>query len=195
MSKYTHSIWRYIPAFNNKPSTFKFVENIVTDNDAVPDLHDYYCIDSVLNKETGQIRIKNHSAPDYCISKFTGWTLELPPVEKTNKQDIYVVYHRSSFSHKKIEYDEFLEPKDKRYTEEEWLQVLKWIEQKFNKQKEWAKDGIKTPASYEDGSPVFKTENEFKAFSMGRRAYFLYHLVNDYKFIHLIRKLNVGYTE
>ena len=52
------------------------------------------------------MRVKNHSAPEYCVSKFIGWSLELPPVEKSNKQDVYVVFHKSSFSHKKIEFDE-----------------------------------------------------------------------------------------
>jgi hypothetical protein len=42
---------------------------------------------------------------------------------------------------------------------------------------------------------IFKTENEFRAFSLGRRAYFLYHLVRNYNFKHLIRRLNIGYTQ
>jgi hypothetical protein len=37
-------------------------------------------------------------------------------------------------------------------------------------------------------------EEEFRAFSLGRRAYFLYHIVRNYNFIHLVRRLNIGYT-
>ena len=195
MSKYKHIFWRYIPSTNSFASTFKYVETIETDDDNVPDFQDYYCIDQVINLNTGQIRIKNHSAPEYCISKFVGWFLELPPVEKANKRDIFVVIHRSSFNHKKIEFDEFLDSPNNQYTEQEWLNLLKKIEERFNKQKEWAKDGIKTPAIYEDQTPVFRGEGEFKAFSLGRRAYFLFHLVSIYNFKHLIRKLNIGYTE
>ena len=194
LKKYSHSFWRYIPSRNKKPSTFKFVETIFTDDDAVPEIHDHLCIDVVKNLETGQMRVKNHSAYEYCVSKYIGWSLLLPPVEKSNKEDVYVVIHRTSFSHKKIEFDEFLEPKDKRYTHEEWEYVLLTIENKFTKQKDWAKDGNRVPTQYEDGTQVFKTEEEFRAFSLGRRAYFLYHLVNNYKFIHLIRRLNIGYT-
>ena len=105
-----------------------------------------------------------------------------------------MVIHRSSFSHKKIEFDEFLEPKTKRYTQEDWEYLLSLIEKKFSKQKEWAKNGIRTPSQYEDGTQVFRTEEEFRAFSLGRRAYFLYQLVNSHQFIHLVRKLNIGYT-
>jgi hypothetical protein len=141
------------------------------------------------------MRVKNHSAPEYCVSKYVGWSLNLPPVEKTNKQEIYVVIHRSSFSHKKIEYDEFLEPKQKRYTQEEWEYLLSVIEKRFNRQKDWAKDGIKIPTQYEDGTQVFKTDEEYRAFSLGRRAYFLYQIVNNYRFTHLIRKVNIGYTQ
>ena len=114
---------------------------------------------------------------------------------KANKQDVYMVIHRSSFAHKKIEFDEFLEPKDKRYTQEEFDWLLTLIEKKFNKQKEWAKEGIRVPTQYDDGTQVFRTEEEFRAFSLGRRAYFLYHLVNSHRFVHLIRKLNIGYTQ
>lgn len=194
MPQYKHNFWRYIPSNSQFSSNFKFVETIITEDDNVPQFQDYYCIDQVINTETGQIRIKNHSAPDYCISKFVGWTLELPPVEKANREDIYMVIHRSSFNHKQIEFDEFLETPTNRYTIEEWNDILNRIENKFNKQKEWAKDGIKTPATYPDNTPVFQSEREFKAFSLGRRAYFLFHLVNNYKFKHLIRKLNIGYT-
>ena len=74
------------------------------------------------------------------------------------------------------------------------LQIDKQNKKKFNKQKEWAKDGIKIPSQYEDGTQVFRTEEEFRAFSLGRRAYFLYHLVNSHKFTHLVRRLNIGYT-
>ena len=192
--KFLHTIWRYIPASANYPSAFKFVENKYSDSDSLLSFHDYYCIVCIRNLENGQVRIKNHSAPEYCVSKFVGYTLQLPPVEKANKQDIYVVIHRSSFSHKKIEFDEFLEPKDKRYTQGEWEFLLSNIEKKFNKQKEWAKDGIKIPSKYEDGGAVFRTEEELRAFSLGRRAYFLFHLVRNHKFIHLVRRLNVGYT-
>ena len=194
MAKYKHSLWRYIPSNKDKKSTFKFIESINTETEDIPDVHEYYCIDHVTNLETGQMRVKNHSAPEYCVSKFIGWSLELPPVEKSNKQDVYVVFHKSSFSHKKIEFDEFLEPTQKRYTQEEFEFLLSTIEKKFNKQKEWAKNGIKIPTAYEDGTPVFATELEFRAFSLGRRAYFLYHLIRNYNFIHLIRKLNIGYT-
>jgi hypothetical protein len=141
------------------------------------------------------MRVKNHSAPEYCVSKYVGWSLNLPPVEKTNKQEIYVVIHRSSFAHKKIEFDEFLEPKDKRYTQDEWTNLLSLIEKKFNKQKDWAKDGMKVPTKYEDGGAVFRSADELQAFSLGRRAYFLYHIVNSHKFIHLVRRLNIGYTQ
>jgi hypothetical protein len=72
---------------------------------------------------------------------------------------------------------------------------LSIIESRFTKQKEWAKVGIRTPSQYDDGTQVFKTENEFRAFSLGRRAYFLYHLVRNYNFKHLIRRLNIGYTQ
>ena len=80
------------------------------------------------------------------------------------------------------------------YTQEEWEWLLSIIEKKFNRQKEWAKDGIKIPSAYDDGTKVFRTEEEFRAFSLGRRAYFLYHLVNSHNFIHLVRRLNIGYT-
>jgi hypothetical protein len=195
MTKFKHSFWRYIPSTDERQSFFKFVESFETNNDNVPNFDDHNCIDHIVNLDNGQMRVKNHSAPEYCVSKYVGWSLNLPPVEKTNKQDVYMVIHRSSFSHKKIEFDEFLEPKDKRYTQEEWELVLSLIEKKFNKQKEWAKDGIKIPSQYDDGSQVFKTEEEIRAFSLGRRAYFLYHLVNSHKFTHLVRKLNIGYTQ
>jgi len=191
---FSHSFWRYVPSTVKYKSEFKFVESIETDSDAVPEFHDHYCIDHIVNLETGQMRVKNHSAPEYCVSKFVGWSLQLPPVERTNKQDIYIVIHRSSFSHKKIEFDEFLEPPQKRYTQEEFEFLLSIIEKKFNKQKEWAKDGIKIPTQYDDGTQVFKTEQEYRAFSLGRRAYFLYHLVRIYNFTHLVRNLNIGYT-
>ena len=42
--------------------------------------------------------------------------------------------------------------------------------------------------------PIFKAKVEFRAFSLGRKAFFLYHIVSNYKFIHLIQKLNIGYT-
>ena len=194
MPKFKHIFWRYIPSSNDFPSNFKYVETIETESDSVPSFQDYYCVVQVMNLETGQIRIKNHSAPEYCISKFVGWFLELPPVEKANKEEIFVVIHRTSFNHKKIEFDEFLDTPKNRYTQEEWHDLLKRIEERFNKQKEWAKDGIKTPSIYEDQTPVFRGEQEFKAFSLGRRAYFLYHLVSVYHFKHLVRKLNIGYT-
>ena len=195
MTKFKHSFWRYIPSTDERQSFFKFVESFETNNDNVPNFDDHNCIDHIVNLDNGQMRVKNHSAPEYCVSKYVGWSLNLPPVEKTNKQDVYMVIHRSSFSHKKIEFDEFLEPKDKRYTQEEWELVLSLIEKKFNMQKEWAKDGIKIPSQYDDGTQVFKTEEEIRAFSLGRRAYFLYHLVNSHKFTHLVRKLNIGYTQ
>ena len=195
MTKFKHSFWRYIPSTDERQSFFKFVESFETNNDNVPNFDDHNCIDHIVNLDNGQMRVKNHSAPEYCVSKYVGWSLNLPPVEKTNKQDVYMVIHRSSFPHKKIEFDEFLEPKDKRYTQEEWELVLSLIEKKFNKQKEWAKDGIKIPSQYDDGTQVFKTEEEIRAFSLGRRAYFLYHLVNSHKFTHLVRKLNIGYTQ
>ena len=195
MAKYKHSFWRYVPSTEKFKSEFKFVESIESDSDAVPEFHDHYCIDQVIDLETGQMRVKNHSAPEYCVSKYVGFNLCLPPVEKANKQEIYVVIHRSSFSHKKIEFDEFLEPKDKRYTQDEWTFLLSNIEKKFNKQKEWAKDGIKVPTKYEDGGSVFRSADELQAFSLGRRAYFLYHIVNSHKFIHLVRRLNIGYTQ
>jgi len=194
MAKYKHSFWRYVPSTEKYKSEFKFVESFETDSDAVPEFHDHYCIDHMVDLETGQMRVKNHSAPEYCVSKYVGVSLCLPPVEKANKQEIYMVIHRSSFSHKKIVFDEILEPKDKRYTQEEFEYLLSIIEKKFNKQKEWAKDGIKIPSQYDDGTKVFRTEEEFRAFSLGRRAYFLYHLVNNYGFTHLVRKLNIGYT-
>jgi predicted metalloenzyme YecM len=195
MKKFKHSFWRYVPSNDERQSFFKFVETFETQSDVVPDFQDHYCIDHILDLETGQMRVKNHSAPEYCVSKYVGWSLELPPVEKTNKQEIYVVIHRSSFSHKKIEYDEFLEPKQKRYTQEEWEYLLSVIEKRFNRQKDWAKDGIKIPTQYEDGTQVFKTDEEYRAFSLGRRAYFLYQIVNNYRFTHLIRKVNIGYTQ
>ena len=194
MTKFKHSFWRYVPSTEKYKSEFKFVESFESDSDAVPEFHDHYCIDHVIDLETGQMRVKNHSAPEYCVSKYVGWGLNLPPVEKANKQEVYMVIHRSSFSHKRIEFDEFLEPKDKRYTQEEWELLLSTIEKKFNRQKEWAKDGIKIPTQYEDGTQVFKTEEEFRAFSLGRRAYFLFHLVRNYNFTHLVRRLNIGYT-
>ena len=80
MAKYKHSFWRYIPSKQDKRSTFKFVETIETDTEDVPDIHDYYCIDHMTNTETGQMRVKNHSAPEYCRSKYIGWSLNLPPV-------------------------------------------------------------------------------------------------------------------
>lgn len=195
MGKYKHSFWRYVPSNDERQSFFKFVEEFETDSDSLPKFDDHNCIDHIFNLDTGQMRVKNHSAPEYCVSKYVGWSLQLPPVEKTNKQDVYMVIHRSSFSHKKIEFDEFLEPKDKRYTQEEFEVLLSVIEKKFNKQKLWAKDGIKIPSAYDDGTIVFKTQNEFQAFSLGRRAYFLYHLVRNYDFTHLVRRLNIGYTQ
>ena len=194
MAKYKHSFWRYVPSNEKFKSEFKFVESFETDSDAVPEFHDHYCIDHVIDLETGQMRVKNHSAPEYCVSKYIGWGLNLPPVEKTTNKEVFMVIHRSSFSHKKIEFDEFSEPNDKRYTQEEFEYLLSVIEKRFNKQKEWAIDGIKIPSQYDDGTQVFRTEEEFRAFSFGRRAYFLYHLVNSHKFIHLVRKINIGYT-
>jgi len=194
MGKFRHSFWRYIPSTDERQSFFKFVESFETDSDAVPKFDDHYCIDHIFDTANGQMRVKNHSAPEYCVSKYVGWSLNLPPVEKTNKQEIYMVIHRSSFTHKKIEFDEFIEPKNKRYTQEEWELLLSSIEKKFNRQKEWAKDGIKIPTQYEDGTQVFKTEEEFRAFSLGRRAYFLFHLVRNYNFTHLVHRLNIGYT-
>jgi len=35
---------------------------------------------------------------------------------------------------------------------------------------------------------------EFRAFSLGRKAFYLYHIVSNDKFIHLLQKLNIGYT-
>lgn len=195
MPTFKHSLWRYIPANKDKKSTFKYIQSIETESEDIPDIHEYYCIDHVTNLETGQMRVKNHSAPEYCVSKFVGWSLHLPPVEKINDKDTYVVFHRSSFTHKKIEFDEFLEPIQKRYTQEEFEFLLSTIEKKFNKQKEWAKDGIKIPSQYDDGTKVFQTEEEFRAFSLGKRAYFLYHIVRNHGFIHLVRKLNIGYTQ
>jgi len=195
MTKYKHYFWRYVPSTEKHKSEFKFVETFETDSDTVPEFHDHYCIDHMVNLETGQMRVKNHSAPEYCVSKYIGWSLELPPVEKANKQEIYVVIHKSSFSHKRIEFDEFLEPINNRYNQREWEFVLSVIEDRFTKQKEWAKEGIRSPAQYDDGTKVFMTENEFRAFSFGRRAYFLYHLVRNYSFTHLIRRLNIGYTQ
>jgi len=195
MPKYRHSFWRYIPSTDERQSFFKFVETIETDSDNVPEFYDHNCVDHIVDLETGQMRVKNHSAPEYCVSKYVGSSLHLPPVEKTNKQDIYIVFHRSSFSHKKIEFDEFLEPKDKRYNQQEWTYLLSLIEKRHNRQKEWAKDGIKIPSQYDDGTQVFRTEEEFRAFSLGRRAYFLYHLVRNHNFTHLVRRLNIGYTQ
>ena len=102
MAKYKHTFWRYVPSTEKFKSEFKFVESIESDSDAVPEFHDHYCIDQVIDLVTGQMRVKNHSAPEYCVSKYVGFNLCLPPVEKANKQEIYVVIHRSSFSHKKI---------------------------------------------------------------------------------------------
>ena len=120
MARFKHSFFRYIPSTDERQSFFKYVESFETDNDSVPKYDDHFCIDHIVNLDNGQMRVKNHSAPEYCVSKYVGWSLSLPPVEKTNKQEIYVVIHRSSFAHKRIEFDEFLEPKDKRYTQEEW---------------------------------------------------------------------------
>ena len=192
--KFSHVFWRYVPAHENKSSFFKYVETILTNSDTVPEFHDFYCIDSVTNIETGQVRVKNHSAPEYCVSKFVGWTLRLPTVEKLTKQEVFIVIHRSSFDHKKIEFDEFYEPINQRYTHEEWVNLLSSIEERFKKQKAWAIDGIKVPSIYQNGTPVFMNKTEFDAFSMGRRAYFLYHIVSQHRFIHLVRPLNVGYT-
>jgi len=195
MPTYRHSFWRYIPSTDERQSFFKFVESFETESDAVPDFYDHNCIDHITDLSNGQMRVKNHSAPEYCVSKYVGCSLNLPPVEKTNKNDIYLVFHRSSFGHKRIEFDEFLEPKQKRYTQEEWVYLLSVIEKRFNRQKEWAKEGIRTPSQYDDGTQVFRTEEEFRAFSLGRRAYFLYHLVRNYNFIHLVRRINTGYTQ
>jgi len=194
MPRFKHSFWRYIPSTDERQSFFKFVESFETDSDAVPKFDDHNCIDHIVNLENEQMRVKNHSAPEYCVSKYVGWNLNLPPVEKTNKQEIYLVIHRSSFSHKKIEFDEFLEPKQKRYTQEEFQFLLATIEKRFERQKEWAKDGLKIPSQYEDGTQVFKSSEELRAFSFGRRAYFLHHLVRNHDFTHLIRRLNIGYT-
>jgi hypothetical protein len=105
MGKFRHSFWRYIPSTDERQSFFKFVESFETDSDAVPKFDDHYCIDHIFDTSNGQMRVKNHSAPEYCVSKYVGWSLNLPPVEKTNKQEIYMVIHRSSFTHKKIEFD------------------------------------------------------------------------------------------
>ena len=195
MATFKHSFWRYVPSNDERQSFFKFVETFETESDAVPDFYDHYCIDHIYDLTTGQMRVKNHSAPEYCVSKYVGWSLNLPPVNKTDKQEIYLVIHKSSFAHKRIEFDEFLEPNTKRYTQEEWEYLLSVIEKRFNRQKQWAKEGIRTPSQYEDGTPVFRIEEEFRAFSLGRRAYFLYHLVKNHNFTHLIRKLNIGYTQ
>jgi len=133
MGRFRHSFWRYIPSTDERQSFFKFVESFETDSDAVPKFDDHYCIDHIFDTANGQMRVKNHSAPEYCVSKYVGWSLNLPPVEKTNKQEIYMVIHRSSFSHKKIEFDEFVEPKNKRYTQEEWELLLSSIEKKFKR--------------------------------------------------------------
>jgi len=195
MAKYKHSFWRYIPSTEKYKSVFKFLESFETDSDAVPDFHDHNCIDHIIDLETGKMRVKNHSAPDYCVSKYVGYCLDLPPVEKSNKQDIYVVIHRSSFQHKNIEFDQFLLKKNEIYSQQEWQLLLSEIEERFNKQKTWAKDGIKIPSKYDDDTPVFENKVEYRAFSLGRRSYFLYHLVAKNDFIHLIQKLNVGYTQ
>jgi len=195
MAKYRHSFWQYIPSTEKNKSEFKFLETFEADSDAVPEFLGHNCIDHITDLETGRMRVKNHSAPDYCVSKYVGWSLDLPPVDKTNKQEIFVVIHKSSFSHKKIEFDEFLEPEKNSYNQEEWIFLLSVIEERFNKQKTWAKDGIKIPSKYDDDSPVFMNKVEYRAFSLGRRAYFLYHLVRNYNFKHLIRRLNIGYTQ
>ena len=194
MGRFRHSFWRYIPSTDERQSFFKFIETFETDSDAVPKFDDNNCIDHIYDTDNEKMRVKNHSAPDYCVSKYVGWSLDLPPVDKNNKQEIYVVIHKSSFSHKKIEFDEFLEPKDKRYTQEEWNHLLALIEKRFNRQKEWAKNGIKIPSDYDDKTPVFNNKVEYRAFSLGRRSYYLYHLVRNYNFIHLVRRLNIGYT-
>ena len=87
MKKFRHSFWRYVPSTEKFKSEFKFVESIESDSDAVPEFHDHYCIDHVVDMETGQMRVKNHSAPEYCVSKYVGWSLSLPSVEKANKQE------------------------------------------------------------------------------------------------------------
>ncbi len=196
MPKFTHSFFRYIPANDERRSFFKFVTVIETEDDNVPQFDDHYCIDLVKNLETDQIRIKNHSAPEYCVSKYVGWSLDLPPVEKQNKEPIFVVFHRSSYAHKKIEFDEFLEPVNKRYTQDDWKHLIIKIKKRFDQQKTWwAENEEHTNCMYEDGTSVFQGKMEFKAFSMGRRAYFLYHLVYNNKFRHLIRDLNISYTD
>ena len=193
---FSHSFFRYIPSNDERKSFFKFVEKIDTTDDSIPKIDDHNCIDVVTNNENGQIRIKNHSAPEYTVSKYVGWTLFLPPVEKQNKEPIFVVFHKSSFSHKKVEFDEFLEPIDKRYDHEDWKQIINKIKRRFDLQKQtWSELENKSNCRFPDGQPLFKSETEFDAFSMGRRAYFLYHLVIDYKFRHLIRDLNIAYTE
>ena len=89
---FSHSFFRYIPSNDERRSFFKFVEKIDTTDDNVPKIDDHNCIDVVTNNENGQIRIKNHSAPEYSVSKYVGWTLFLPPVEKQNKEPIFVVF-------------------------------------------------------------------------------------------------------
>lgn len=196
MPTFIHSFFRYIPANDERRSFFKFQATIESDNDNVPNFDDHFCIDVVKNTENGQIRVKNHSAPEYCVSKYVGWTLDLPPVEKQNKEPIFVVYHRSSYTHKKIEFDEFLEPIDKRYNHEDWKQLINKIKRRFDQQKTWwSENNDHSHCAYSDGTSVFQGKVEYLAFSMGRRAYFLYHLVSNYKFRHLIRDLNISYTD
>jgi hypothetical protein len=54
MKKFKHSFWRYVPSNDERQSFFKFVETFETQSDVVPDFQDHYCIDHILDLETGQ---------------------------------------------------------------------------------------------------------------------------------------------
>ena len=97
-------VWRYIPRHEEKPSKFKYVEQFESEEDKILNYDDFPIVYQVFNLETGQIRVKNYNAPDEALVKFVGSILELPSLTKTYSTPSFMVIHRSSFNHKKIEY-------------------------------------------------------------------------------------------
>lgn len=174
-------VWRYIPSHEESPSKFKYVEQFESEEDKISSYDDYPIVYQVFNLETGQIRIKNYNAPDKALDKFVGSILQLPKLTKTYSTPSFMVIHRSSFNHKKIEYDEF--HATRLLKDKEWYDIINRLELRFK----YLKDNWKNEA--------FSCEDEYLAFSMGRRAWFLWQLVVNEKFIHVQRDTTVAYTQ
>ena len=174
-------IWRYVPRHEDRPSKFNYVTEFKSEEDKILDYDDFPIIYQVFNLDTGQIRVKNYNAPEEAVVKFVGYVLDLPSLTKTYSTPSYMVIHRSSFNHKKIEYDEFHSSKPLK--DKEWYDIINTLESRFK----YLKDNWKNES--------FKCENEYLAFSMGRRAWFLWQLVVNEKFIHIQRDTTVAYTQ